>query len=234
MYRIFSHISLKNCPTVGKYSILSYKHWFLADVPFGESKNWLPNAVRYYHDILWQSFISLQWKALAWSKHTPYPYIWMGNVLCVAMLWLISEPGRFDEGGWTRIFKKAPLPPKLDCYRDRYRGRSAKVIQSNMFIFDERQAFVGQIGLSQMLFWLVAADLLILLILLMSFVRHPLALAIPSLHPTSSLGSVSKSHHLQRRPQPGRRSSPSPASPEIGIGWIDMAGAMSRFQHWNR
>ena len=114
MYRIFSYICLKNCPNVGKYSIhgasgLYSKHWFPADVPFGESKKWLRDAVRCYHDILWQSFISLQWKALVWSEQTHIP-IWMGNVLCVAMLWLISEectilvPGRFDEGGWTRIF----------------------------------------------------------------------------------------------------------------------------------
>ena len=80
MYRIFSYICLKNCPNVGKYSIhgasgLYSKHWFPADVPFGESKKWLRDAVRCYHDILWQSFISLQWKALVWSEQTPYPYM---------------------------------------------------------------------------------------------------------------------------------------------------------------
>ena len=81
---------------------------------------------------------------------------------------------RVDERG----FLSAPLPPqngsgqslstilsKLDCYRDHYRGRSAKVIQSKIVILDERQAFVGQIGLSQMLFRLMAADLLMSFVL---------------------------------------------------------------------
>ena len=79
------------------------------------------------------------------------------------------------------------------CYKRPLQGEGLPAIQRQMFM-DRRQASLRPDEICDVL--------------------------CPSLHPTSSPGSVSKSHHLQRRPQMQPSNIRSSVSPQIGISCI--------------